>query len=416
MRTRGSAALRSIFSSRPLLLREYIHESLYHPTHGYFSNKQSPLLHHTRPIDFRSLTCRAQYESAVAATYSSRSHGWMTPIELFSPYLSRAIANRLKTAFPSDGDINVIEIGAGRGTLARDILTHWERHHAHDVMPRLSYYIIEISHAMTELQRNTLSRWTDHVVKIVQADAVDWFREIGASARERLNGHCHVVGMEVLDNMPHDLVRIKGNRVEQAVLLHNNDDSSDAPVLQWTDGLDAETLAAMTTFDIMSDMNTPSFTNALSMFESLLGGEQEMWVPTASHRLLRGVVESLPGACMTLADFESFPGGLAGLNGPVVQAVARGSATVFESVEGAPFGTVDIMFPTRFDWLVRGHERLVERKAQTKRFERAVLSQRDMFEEFCADGDRSSTRCQDGYNPVLEDFANAKFFLVDLVG
>jgi hypothetical protein len=45
----------SVCLSEPQLLRDFIHESLYHPTHGYFSRRAPPVGALPEPIDFPSL-------------------------------------------------------------------------------------------------------------------------------------------------------------------------------------------------------------------------------------------------------------------------------------------------------------------------------------------------------------------------
>lgn len=356
----------------------------------------------------------------------------MTPIELFSPYLSRAIANRIYAVSPRGAKVNVVEIGAGRGTLAKDMLRHWS-----EIVPEflrdISYSIVEISPTLASLQTRTLTHWvsTGHV-RIYNADAQVWLDSLKHDAElwEKLgHNHCHVVAMEVLDNMPHDLVRIADDAIEQATILFHNGSFKDSlsRSVEWISDVEKETSEALQMFQMLESAghsrsvstfpSPPSFLNVFrSHFEHLLGGgKREVWVPTGSYQLIRALTTALPHANLTVADFDSFPGALSGENGPVIQSVGRGSAIVYDSIETAPFGKVDILFPTNFDALVRGHRRLCEKQGFSGSHVYSVTSQQQFFDENAFEEDKTNSSCSDGYNPILLDFENASFLLADNV-
>ena len=79
-----------------LLVRDYIFTSLYNQENGYFGKFGSDII--TAPsrlnkyIDFKTLTGYWDYQKAVAKMYSSNPGGWMTPVEIFAPFYSQAIA------------------------------------------------------------------------------------------------------------------------------------------------------------------------------------------------------------------------------------------------------------------------------------------------------------------------------------
>lgn len=427
------AALLSTVASpsyKRMLVRDYIYKSLYDPVHGYFSNSQPPVLQHDQQPLFQKISSRSAYQRFVATTYSRAQHGWMTPIELFSPYLSRAIANRIYAVSPRGEDVNIIEIGAGRGTLARDMLQHWSVV-APEFLKEVSYSIIEISSTLTSLQFQRLAQWVDtgHV-RIFNSDARMWFEtlkhdtEAGKKFRQ---AHCHVIGMEVLDNMPHDLVRINDDNIEQATILLHDETFQDtlSRSIRWISGIDRETNKAIQTFGMLGDsrprpptsmsLSTPSILIALrSHLERLLGGgKQEMWVPTGSYQLFESLTTVLPHAHLTIADFDSFPGALPGENGPIVQSVGRGTTIVYDSIQTAPYGKVDIMFPTNFSALACGHQALCEKQGVSDSHVYSIKSQQQFFDENAFDEDKKGSSCSDGYNPILQDFENASFLLAD---
>jgi hypothetical protein len=52
------------------LLRDFIHESLYHPGFGYFASRDVPVGRMPKPLDFRSLLGQGGYNYALAKAYS----------------------------------------------------------------------------------------------------------------------------------------------------------------------------------------------------------------------------------------------------------------------------------------------------------------------------------------------------------
>ena len=128
---------------------------------------------------------------------------WHTPTQLFSPHYGRALARYLVAEyklhlFPYH-DLVLFELGGGAGTLARDILDYIEECEP-DVYERTRYHIVEISARLASQQKGRLLR---HVrsgrVDVVHRDFLAWDQDVDEP--------CFVVALEVLDNLPHDVVR-----------------------------------------------------------------------------------------------------------------------------------------------------------------------------------------------------------------
>lgn len=228
-------------TSTPVLFRDYIHDALYNPKKGYFSHKNPPLLQHPTRIDFDRIRSKAAYQDAVASTFS-KTPGWMTPVELFSPHLSRAVANRIQSTAPDKGPLNIIEIGAGRGTLARDILLHWEDNPG--LMERVNYITVEISKTLAEIQKESLHHWIlKGKASVCNMNALEWF----TLERLDLDGHCHVIATEVLDNMGHDLVRQR-ETLEQAEIYTSEDGFRS---VQWSECTDNTILSTLSAYGVL---------------------------------------------------------------------------------------------------------------------------------------------------------------------
>src|SRR5512138_776943 len=115
-----------------------------------------------------------------------------------SPLFSRFLANQCIDVFEQIGTADILELGAGSGVMASDILTELQ---ATNHLPR-TYFILEVSADLRERQRERIARLAPDVIERVQwLDA--WptnFRGI-------------VLANEVLDALPVHRFRIRKDQV-----------------------------------------------------------------------------------------------------------------------------------------------------------------------------------------------------------
>mmetsp|Transcript_22774 Transcript_22774/g.70750 ORF Transcript_22774/g.70750 Transcript_22774/m.70750 type:complete len:157 (-) Transcript_22774:86-556(-) len=78
-----------------VLLRDFIHDSLYNPVYGYFVANASVVGAMPSPIDFRNLTGRSHYLQEVSLMYKQLDASWLTPAEIFQPWYSASIAEHI---------------------------------------------------------------------------------------------------------------------------------------------------------------------------------------------------------------------------------------------------------------------------------------------------------------------------------
>lgn len=125
-------ALRSFSTDAPapaagVLTREFIYGALYAAEDGYFNTPEREVLHApTDPLPFANLLGERDYRSAVAKLYEVKREAWLTPVEVFAPYYSHAIAKyMLHSPFrPASDPLEIFEIGGGAGTNALHILNY----------------------------------------------------------------------------------------------------------------------------------------------------------------------------------------------------------------------------------------------------------------------------------------------------
>ena len=191
-------------------LGDFIRGCLYEGSRSYFH--LGDVIAKTNPINFKSLLGRNEYETAVRAHYDAGGRGWLTPSEIFQPYYGQALAHKLVTrlnsysskSLKSSHPLIIYEVGGGSGVAASDILD-WLRRVKPSIYASCEYTILEISQGLNKRQQEVLSkRGHSHRAKSVLVDATNIYNSRSIVPRD--DRFCIVIGLEVLDNLPHDKV------------------------------------------------------------------------------------------------------------------------------------------------------------------------------------------------------------------
>ena len=131
-------------------------------------------------------------------------NAWVTPCELFKPFYGYTIANFMLNQMEAlkSRRLRVVEMGPGTGTFADSMLDFFKNYDL-DIYRECEYIFVEISPQLAakceELMRQNHKQLLEsNKIKIFNGSIFDFNRKIGG------NTHCFVVGLEVLDNMPHD--------------------------------------------------------------------------------------------------------------------------------------------------------------------------------------------------------------------
>jgi hypothetical protein len=455
-----SIAKASTASTPPLLTTaEFIHGALYDPSFGYFSTVDV-IASQPAPMRFGDILGRAEYRAKLAAVYAEHGTGWLTPCELFAPWYSQAIARyllkwlsaqRAKTGKPLL-PLRVYELGGGTGANARHVLD-FLRVNAPGVYKGMSYRVLEISERLHGIQLASLAAHS--VAGSVVVDAMS----LGGRLSDP--SPCIVIGLEVLDNLPHSKavgladgaggVRVLEARVREGVdgVGRRTFGEEYGPVVEGEGGYGVEaTLRELgvdaATGAVPGGGSRPSPPPA-SMWATMaarvgFGGgsallpprpEGLVWaryLPTGSRRLLRSLRAALPRHSALIADFTILPPPVISAatgagdatvtlyapaaQAPLVASKSRGKTTDHATyLSPHPLGSADIFFPTDF----RGLGRLIEAAAQGEgrggkpgSATPAVLVQSSSA-FLSVHGEVARTRTVLGYNPLLEDYNNTAF-------
>jgi hypothetical protein len=196
---------------RGVLVRDFIREALCGEG-GYFCGAASPVLAAPKTLPFREFRGAADYRRALGDLYA-RGAGFATPCEIFAPWYSYAVARWALAWHRRDGaaaaargraapPLRVVEFGGGTGAHAAHFLD-FAREAAPAAYVACRYVGVDASPAMRSRFLERLDR-RGHggVADAVAGDAAGaWALPPGFG-----DGPAAVVGLELLDNLPHDKV------------------------------------------------------------------------------------------------------------------------------------------------------------------------------------------------------------------
>lgn len=416
-----------------VLLRDHVGRILGDPEAGYFSARPEVVGKVDEPLSFKTMVGRSGYEYKVRELYESKGSSWLTPVELFQPHYGEALARYVLSDFSarqdaSDGapsSLRICEVGGGNGTLAANVLDY-VREASETVYETMSYTVLDVSKALCERQEELVLSRGDGIHR-------DRFASIAADASTSrawedlgLGGgddHVYVLGLEVLDNLPHDRVeRVGGDWMETWVRYDDEkgagDDGgggggTDSGSLELRPMADDRIARCFGAHDWVGEAAAAAEGGLLARLEAMLspgGGpraaDRVVYLPTAAMAMVEAIVRCLPRHTLVLVDFDHLPDvQLEGQNAPLVSQTALGPTGTSRDAATllVPVGSSDIFFPTKFSALKEMYLREAERGGSCR-----VESP---WSFFLNHGDLQATTTMSGYNPMIEDFLNTKVFI-----
>ncbi len=163
-------------------------------------------------ISFRRYMEMALYEPGlgyyVAGSHKIGQQGDFITAPEISPLFSRCIANQCAQVLRHTKDRDILELGAGSGIMACDILLELEKQRQ---LPD-HYFILDLSPDLKQRQYQTLEK---HAPQLLEK--VTWL----TSLPDNFNGI--IIGNEVLDAMPVDVFTQHDNQVYEHHVIIEND-------------------------------------------------------------------------------------------------------------------------------------------------------------------------------------------------
>ncbi|KAJ3075947.1 hypothetical protein HDU99_001444 [Rhizoclosmatium hyalinum] len=337
---------------------------------------------------------------------------WHTPTELFKPHYGNALANYIikqhNTSETPAKPLKIYEIGAGNGTLARNILDFIQSRHP-DLYARTEYTIIEISSKLAEGQTRRLQSGNEVVAKLGTGKRAHNVKIVNQSIFEYegvVRDPCFVIAMEVIDNFSHDVIRYTtdtGTPVQGIVLVDEDGDYQEAfepvsdPLIQryltlrdsWSKGKRPVVLAH------------PAWRSIRNMLPFSSNLTEREFLPTMNMLFLEKLHKNFPNHRLLLSDFDYLPDTVQGHTAPVVQTRYKGTMVPCSTYLVQP-GWFDIFFPTNFEDMAKMYKSVSGRDA-------VVVTQRDFLVENVVDVE--GVRTGSGEVPMFDFYKNFKFIV-----
>lgn len=386
---------------------------MYNPNYGYFT-KHATIFNPGEPFDFPSIKDGAEFNRLVDLSYIDFENAlddikpdelrqlWHTPTELFRPYYGEAIARYLVTNYKMTlypyHDLIIYEMGAGNGTMMRNILDYI-RENEPEVYSRTKFKIIEISASLADLQMTNIRQspyGREHMqhIKVINRSIFDW--------TEYVHSPCFFLALEVIDNFPHDSLRydpeteepLQGSILidEQGEFHEIYDRNLDPIALRY---LRVREVAARSPFTTpVSQLKLlRKLRYSLPFAPNLTAPE---YIPTSLMQFFDVLHQYFPAHRLVLSDFDYLPDTIPGYNAPVVQTrYQRRNVRVT-----TPFvhqGYFDIFFPTDFAMMEDIYRAITGKLTRVSKHQ-TFLESWAILEE---------TRVRNGDNPLLNWYANA---------
>lgn len=319
----------------------------------------------------------------------------------------------------------MLEVGGGSGTNAVHFLSHLQISKP-DFYSRCKYTICEISPVLADMQAKKLEKH-GHLSKvdIIVEDFLTWNRPIVEGEPSTA-----IIALEVLDNLPHDLIKFKDDKWMQTE-IENESTETYVP-------LQDEIIRRAANFFYSHPVAPPSASFSFKKFirdfkariatktrrsaETISGTPNAVFVPSGAVQFLDAVNRNFPAHKLLLADFAFLPfgdvrfseenskvaGSLFGcLNAPIVSGKdEKGRRVDYPSyLTPKPF-PADIFWPTDFYSLAAAYDKICDGAKDSR-----VLLNMEFLDEFCSASDRVKTSTKSGYNPMIQ----VSFFAVPVM-
>uniref|UniRef100_A0A2P2LFL5 Protein arginine methyltransferase NDUFAF7 n=1 Tax=Rhizophora mucronata TaxID=61149 RepID=A0A2P2LFL5_RHIMU len=349
------------------------------------------------------------------------------------PWYAHGIAEAIMRTANLSVPLKIYEIGGGSGTCAKGIMDYIMLNAPARVYTSMTYTSVEISPSLAEIQRETIGEVRSHLSKF-RVECRDAADRGGWGEAEKQP--CWVIMLEVLDNLPHDLIYSE-SQVSPWKEVWIEKQQNGQRLSEVYNPLQDPLIKSCV--EIMELDNPHSMSKARSIWSKVFPKPQRRWLPTGSlvryqwfslthgfsfysyaslnmQKLLEVLHDALPKMSLIASDFSYLPDvKIPGERAPLVSTKKDGCSIDYHSYLDAK-GDADIFFPTDFrllehlDHYCSGWPRFHGDKSskQGKKRRTLVLDTSSFMEEF---GFPSRTRTKDGYNPLLDDFKNTKFYL-----
>ena len=373
---------------------------------------------------FSSLLGEWHWKRFFQKAYDAREGHWLTPVELFQPHYSyvlgdfcaryyeqmaatsnidnpdAATVDPTSSSSSSSIPFEIVELGGGRGTNAKWILSYLQERKPHVYSAIRSYTLVDSSPSLHKAQAE---RFLDgphaDIVRFELKDLAD-VAQGTVSLFSKSEIPTVVMGMEVLDNLPHDKIRKKAHgKLEQAEVVKTSQNNWEEKFVPLRDPLLKRVLRTVPQYCSTSGTAT--------------------WVPSIACGVFDHAVAQRPNLGCVFADFDWLPDAdfdplqntssnneTPAQNAPIVTDM---EGKDHESYVTAP-RHCDILFPTDFEKLAMFCKKRMKTTKQSSLIK--VSKQSDFLETWGPEHVAKTKSWLTGHTPLLHDFSNCSVLTI----
>lgn len=384
-----------------------------HAVVGSYSYDTDPSRIHHTALPFSRLWGEWHWKRLYRRLYEQQQGQWLTPVELFRPYYSNAIGNFIaRTCNHKEGEfdgLEILEVGGGRGTNALLILNYLRKHYPH-LYGVCRYTILDSSPSLFMLQKQVFERSChSQKVSLVQLDLLqvaEGYQSILLESVDASSCPTFFLALEVLDNLPHDKVRVQPGPGGMRLLEQAEVDDTNKSLHE--------------SFRPLSDPLLRRLLESSPEYVPRSLQQQPVWVPTvACGTLLHLAQRQNPILAILLADFDWLPPpdrlhpsyhSEAGSSVQYVPGVGEPLVTDMEGFDHPNYlhapECCDILFPTQFVPLATWCRSVFSTASVS------VHSQGKFLQQFGGQDVQGTKSWLTGYSPLLHDFSNCSVLTV----
>jgi hypothetical protein len=255
--------------------------------------------------------------------YEDREGHWLTPVELFQPHYSYVLGDfcaqyyerMATTEKTTTTPFEIVELGGGRGTNAKWILSYLKEHKPHVYSSLTSYTLVDSSPSLHKTQMERfLGGPHAEKVRFELKDLVD-VAQGTTPLVSKSDVPTVLMGMEVLDNLPHDKIRGKiRHKLEQAEAVSfidkKTNDTMNSKQQQQQQPKYRENFIPLS--DPLLKMMLRTLPNYYTQQQSTststaLHNTDACWVPSIACGVLHHAIHQRPNLGLVMADFDWLP-------------------------------------------------------------------------------------------------------------
>jgi len=192
-----SRRLEARFGNNIFSFTDLVNFSSYDEVVGFYSGRNAAIKlfgSGDKPLVYSAIDGHSAFMDKIKELHKDNPDAYKTPVEIHSPYYAIGVAREIE-ALLEIGNIEPIiyEIGAGKATLAKDMLDYWKKYNP-ELYQKIKYRILDASPKLISEQKGRLDE---------HKGRVEWTE---ADARNIPFGDKSVEGVlvntELLDNLP----------------------------------------------------------------------------------------------------------------------------------------------------------------------------------------------------------------------